>query len=155
MQISCFKGYRAAFPTHGLCGFYNDVKFILVLFSPVYVIALIFFFFNGWIILYISRCHTPKFIMVLTKHFGSLLLALLWRHYHETLALNKFAYFCLYFCYMNHLLRLRVTKIPQGSLPTVGITYMNWNVWLYSCLWFFIILTAIYYNPVHTMIIPL
>lgn len=93
MQISCFKGYRAAFPTHGLCSFCNDVKFILFLFSPVYVIALIFFFFNGWIILYISRCHTLKFIMVLTKHFGSLLLALLWRDYHEMLALNKFAYF--------------------------------------------------------------
>lgn len=67
MQISCFKGYRAAFPTHGLCSFCSDVKFVSLLFSPVYVIALSFFFFNGWIILFISRSHTLKIIMVLKK----------------------------------------------------------------------------------------
>jgi len=125
MQKSCFKGYRAAFPTHGLCSFCNDVKSVLFLFSPVYIIALIFFFFNGRVVLHISMCHTLKFIMVLTKHFGSLLLALLWRDCCEMLALSKFAYFCLCFCYMNHLFRLSITRIPQGSLPTMGITYMN------------------------------
>lgn len=35
MQISCFKGYRAAFPTYGLFSFCNHVKFVFVLSSSV------------------------------------------------------------------------------------------------------------------------